>query len=110
MVRGGDSNNPLAPPDLSRYLGGNHTTPFTQEIFMESVKPDVLAQFGAELSLELLSALVDKKVFSKKEAIALLSQVAEKNVALNKGTTTSLNSEIAEFAKLMSQAISDSKN
>lgn len=77
---------------------------------MKSVKPDVLAQFGAEFSLELLSALIDKKVFSKKEAIALLNQVAEKNVEIDKETATSLNSEIAEFAKLMSQAISDSKS
>lgn len=77
---------------------------------MESINPKLLGVFGADLSLELLSLLVEKNIFTNKEAADLITLVAEKNEDLDKKTSTNANKEIATFARDMADAFLSRKN
>lgn len=77
---------------------------------MNSLDSDLLGVFGADLSLEMLAALIQKGVFSKEESAALIMKVSKKNALLDKETATNANKKIAEFAKDIASTFSSQKN
>lgn len=77
---------------------------------MKSVKPDILGQFATDLCLETIDVLVAKGLLPKNEASKLFIRVAEKNEALDKDSSTSVNKEIAVFARDVEQAFSSHDN
>lgn len=110
LVRGGDSYNPLAPPNLSGYRGGYHTHLLPRRFLMKSIDPKFVGVFGADAVLELIAMLVNKGVLKKEDAYAVIKKVADKHAALDKETATDANKETADFAQDMAEAFLSLKN